>query len=123
MHWLDRKRQCQIDHIIVTLVKRMVPYYENRHNHQIVGLNRKDLAMEHQEEILEHAADIPSDSIQKLDHTQFHIASKSHPGLYHTVDLHRLTCECEDFPRIRFCRHIAAILFHFPELSPQEIDS
>ena len=34
-----------------------------------------------------------------------------------------MTCECEDFPRIRFCRHIAAVLFHFPELSPQEISS
>ena len=49
--------------------------------------------------------------------------SKSRPGLYHAVDLHRLTCECEDFPRIWFCRHIAAVLFHFPELSPREISS
>ena len=45
-HWLDRKRQHWIDHVIVTLVKGMVPYYENRHNRQIVGLNGKDLATE-----------------------------------------------------------------------------
>src|SRR6266851_4416621 len=117
MHWLNGKCQCQIDHIIVTLVKGMVPYYENRHNHQIVGLNRKDLAMEHQEEILEHALDIPSNSIQRFDHMHFHVASKSWPGLYHAVDIHQLTCKCKDFPRIWFCRHIAAILFQFPELS------
>ena len=49
--------------------------------------------------------------------------SKSRPGLYHTVDLHRSTCQCEDFLRILFCRHIAAVLLHFPELSPQEINS
>ncbi len=47
MHWLDRKCQHWIDHVIVTLVKGMVPYYENRHSHQIVGLDRKDLPTEH----------------------------------------------------------------------------
>ena len=109
-HWLDGKCQHRIDHVIVTLVNGMVSYYKNRHKHQIVSLNGKDLVMECQEEILECSADIPSDSIQRLDHTQYRIASKSCPGLYHTVELHRSTCECEDFPRIQFCRHIAAII-------------
>ena len=122
LHWLDGKCQCRIDHIIVTLVKGMVPYYENRHSRQNVGLNGKDLAMEHQKELLEHMVEIPIKSIQKFDDTQFHVTSKSRLGLYHTVDLHQLTCKCEDFPRIHFCRHIAAILFHFPELAPQEIN-
>ena len=121
-HWLYGKRQRRIDHVIVTLVKGMVQYYEDRHSRQNVGLNGKDLAAERRQELLERAAEIPSDSIQKLDHTQFRVASKSRPGLYHAVDLHRSTCECEDFPRIRFCRHIAAVLCHFPELSPQEIN-
>ena len=97
--------------------------YEKRHDRQSVGLDGKDLAGERQQELLERAAEIPSDSIQKFDETQFHVALKSWPGLYHAVDLNRLTCKCEDFPRIQFCRHIAAVLFHFPELSPQEISS
>jgi hypothetical protein len=117
-HWLYRKCQRQIDHVIVTLVTGMVGYYKNKHSHQIVSLDGKDLMAEHRQELLERAAEIPSDSIQKLDHTQFCVASKSQPGLYHTVDLHRSTCQCEDFLRIRFCRHIAAILCHFPKLSP-----
>ena len=62
-HWLDGKCQRWINHVIVTLVKGMVPYYKNRHSHQIVGLDRKDLVMEHQKEILKHMADIPSNSI------------------------------------------------------------
>ena len=122
-YWLDGKRQCWIDHIIVTLMKGMVPMYEKRHDCQSVGLDRKDLAGEQRQELLECMAEIPSDSIQKFDETQFHVALKSRPGLYHAVDLNQLTCECEDFLRIRFCRHIAAVLFHFPELSPQEISS
>ncbi len=122
-HWLDGKHQRQIDHVIVTLVKGMVPLYENKHNRQSVGLDGKDLAAERRQELLERTAEISSESIQNLDDTQFHVASKSRPGLYHAVDLHQSTCQCEDFPRIRFCRHIAAVLLHFPELSPQEIDS
>jgi hypothetical protein len=46
LHWLYRKYQHQIDHVIVTLVNGMVPYYKNRHNCQIVGLNGKDFMME-----------------------------------------------------------------------------
>ena len=87
-HWLDGKRQRWIDHVIVMLVMGMVTYYENRHNHQIVGLNRKDLVAERQEEILECAADIPSDSIQRFDHTHFYVTSRSWPGLYHVVDIY-----------------------------------
>ena len=117
-HWLDGKHQCQIDHIIVTLVKGMVPMYEKKYECQSAGLDGKDLAGEQQQELLEHVAEIPSNSIQKFDETQFHVMSKSQLGSYHAVDLHQSTCECEDFPKIRFCRHITAILFHFPELSP-----
>jgi hypothetical protein len=122
-HWLYGKCQCQIDHVIVTLMKGMVQYYEDRHSRQTVSLNGKDLAVERQQELLECMAEIPSDSIQRLDHTQFHVGSKSQPGLYHAVDLHQSTCKCEDFLRIWFCRHIAAVLCHFPKLSPQEINS
>jgi len=118
LHWLYGKCQRWIDYVFVMLMKGMVQYYEDRHSWQIVSLNGKDLMAEHRQELLECAAEIPSDSIQRLNHTQFHIASKSRPGLYHAVDLHRSTCKCEDFPRIRFCRHIAAVLCHFPELSP-----
>ena len=121
-HWLYRKHQHRIDHIIVTLVMGMVGYYENKHSCQIVGLDGKDLAAERRQELLERAAEIPSESIQKIDDTQFHVASKSRPGLYHSVDLHRSTCQCEDFPRIRFCRHIAAILLLYisPSYPPRK---
>jgi hypothetical protein len=88
LHWLDRKRQRQINHVIVTLVKGMVPYYEHRHSCQIVGLNGKDLAVEHRQKLLKCVAEIPSESIKKVDDTQFHVASKSRLGLYHAVDLH-----------------------------------
>ena len=70
------------------LVMEMVAYYENKYSRQIVSLDGKDLMAERRQELLERAAEIPSKSIQKFDDTQFHVASKSRPGLYHTVDLH-----------------------------------
>jgi hypothetical protein len=39
------------------------------------------------------------------------------------IDLHQLACDCTDFPRIQFCKHIAAIYTHFPHLSPEGIDA
>jgi hypothetical protein len=63
LHWLDRKRQCWIDHVIVMLMKGMVPYYEHRHSRQIDSLNRKDLIAECRQELLEHTVKIPSESI------------------------------------------------------------
>ena len=45
-HWLYGKHQHRIDHVIVMLMKGMVEYYEDRHGHQIVGLDGKDLTAE-----------------------------------------------------------------------------
>ena len=42
-HWLHGKRQRRIDHVIVMLVKGMVPWFEDKHDRQIAGLNGKDL--------------------------------------------------------------------------------
>jgi hypothetical protein len=74
-----------------------------------------------QSQILTSTKDISPDSILQFDHIQFHVASQSRPGAYYAIDLHQSTCDCADFPRIRFCKHIAAIYAHFPHLSPEGI--
>jgi hypothetical protein len=98
----------------------MVLHYEDRHARQSVGLEGPDLLGQRRREILANAENITRDSIQDFgDAFQFHIASLSHPGEYHVVDLHRPICDCEDFPRILFCKHIAAVYVHFPHLNPE----
>ena len=72
-------------------------------------------------QILTSAKDIFWDSILQFNHIQFHIASQSLPGTYYAIDLHQPMCNCADFPRVRFCKHIAAIYAHFPHLSPEGI--
>ena len=102
----------------------MVPFYVTRHLRQIVGLEGPDLTEQRELEILETAIeDIHSDSIQQFDDKSFHVVSNSHPGQFYAINLDQGTCECEDFPRIQFCKHIAAIEVHFPHLFPEAIDS
>jgi hypothetical protein len=99
----------------------MEPHYRCRHDRQAVGLEGLDLAAARRSEILSSAKDILPDSILQFDHIQFHVASRSRPGEYYAIDLQQSTCECADFPRVRFCKHIAAIYAHFPHLSPEGI--
>jgi hypothetical protein len=99
------------------LVNYMEPYYQNRHARQHVGLEGPDLAGKRRREIMASARNITIDSIQQFDPTQFHVASQSRLGVYYAIDLHRATCDCEDYPRIKFCKHIGAIYVHFPHLS------
>jgi len=101
----------------------MEPYYRSRHDRQAVGLEGLDLAAARRREITSSAEDISPDSILQFDHIQFHVASQSRPGEYYAIDLHQPACDCADFPRIRFCKHIAAIYTHFPHLSPEGINS
>ena len=119
-HFLDGKRNRRIDFLIHTLVNEMVPYYQNRHAQQAVGLEGPDLAEKRRRQLLAHAKGSARDSIQQFDSTQFHVASESNPGLYYEIDLNQLTCNCRDFPRSRFCKHLAAIYVHFPHLCPKE---
>lgn len=106
-----------------TLSTGMVPYYQNRQARQDIGLEGPDLAGQRRREILASARHVPIDSILQFDLVQFHVASQSRPGAYYAINLHREICDCPDFPRARFCKHIAAIYVHFPHLSPDKIPS
>jgi hypothetical protein len=73
-----------------------------------------------QEGIKASTCTIPQDSVLNFDFTHFHVTSQSHPGKFYVIDLIQLTCDCSDFLRIRYCKHIAAIEMHFPHLCPEE---
>jgi hypothetical protein len=98
----------------------MNQYYLNRHERQIVGFEGLDLAGDWRWEILTSARNISRDSVLQFNHTQFHVASQSRSGTFHSIDLNLMTCNCQDFPRIWFCKHIAAIHLHFPHLEQSD---
>ena len=95
----------------------MEPYYQCQYDRQAIGLEGRDLVVVWWCQILSSAKDISLDSILQFDHIQFHIASQSHPGEYYAIDLQRSMCDCANFLRVQFCKHIATIYAHFPYLS------
>jgi hypothetical protein len=100
----------------------MVPYYQSQQQRQIVRFEGLDLASVQRWEITASTRAISPDSILQFDHTQFHIASQSRLGAFYLVDLNLSTCDCKDFPRIWFCKHITTIHLHFPHLCFEESD-
>ena len=57
-----------------------------------------------------------TDSIHHVGSTKFNVASQYNPGHHYAIDFTQSTCDCNDFPRIWYCKHIAAIRVHFPQL-------
>jgi hypothetical protein len=100
----------------------MVPYYQSQQLRRITRFEGLDLASVWQQKIIASTRDISEDSILQFDLTQFHVASQSHPGTFYLVNLNLSTCDCQDFPRIRFCKHIAVIHLHFPHLCFEDSD-
>jgi len=89
---------------------------QNRYKRQLVGLEGPDLEEARHEQILESTRNISPDSIHPVSNTEFLVASESNPGHRYPIDLTQSTCDCKDFPRIRLCKHIAAVNEHFPAL-------
>jgi len=120
-HYLGRKRNRRVDYIIKTLVKKFVPDFQIRHKRQAIGLEGLGLGDKRRQQILASARNIPLDSIHQVNNSELFIASESYPGHRYLVDLSDSTydCDCDDFPRIWFCKHIATVNIYFPELFPE----
>jgi len=98
-----------------------VPDFQIQHERQAIRLEGLGLGDKHRQQILASARNIPLDSIHQVNDSELFVASESYPGHRYLVDLSDSTydCDCNDFPRIRFCKHIAAVNIYFPELFPE----
>ena len=96
-----------------------MPEYHNQHERQVLGLEGPDLEAARRRQILASARNISRDSIRQISDAEFSVASETHPDHLYRIDLTKSTCDCSDFPRIRHCKHIAAINVHFPQLYPK----
>jgi len=118
LHYLGGKRNRRVDYIIKTLVKKFVPDFQIRHERQAIGLEGLGLGDKRRQQILASTRNIPLDSIHQVNDSELFVASESYPGHQYLVDLSNSTydCDCDDFLRIWFCKHIAAVNIYFPEL-------
>jgi hypothetical protein len=118
--WLEGKRNRRVDHLIHTLVTEFLPDIEFRHKRQTLGMEGLNLAEKRRRQILKRAPKTPIAKIQKIDDLHFKVQSSNTNRIYQ-INLDTKTCDCSDFPRIRLCKHIAAVVHFFggADLGPQ----
>jgi hypothetical protein len=83
-----------------------------------------DLAEQHCQQILRHALKTPLTQIRKINDLHFEVQSLNSNKSFN-IDLVTTTCSCSDFPHIRLCKHIMAMVHFFggADLGPQPLDN
>ena len=109
---LDGKRNRRVDHLIHTLVNEMLPTYEDHHKRQKLGMQGPNLAEKRWKDILARAPETPLERIKEIAESRFEVQSTSSEKLYE-VNLLTYTCTCLNFPHIKLCKHVAAVVHFF----------
>src|SRR5258708_25320360 len=122
--WLEGKRNRRMDHLVHMLVVEFISDLEMHHKWQELGMHGGDLAEQCCQQILRHAPETPLTQIRKIDDLHFEVQS-SNSNKFHLINLVATTCSCSDFPCIRLCKHIAAVVHFFcgVDLGPQPLDN
>ena len=76
-----------------------------------------NLAKTRCQQILMCTPKTPVEKIRKNDNLHFDVQS-SNSNIIYQVNLGTTTCSCSDFPRVRLCKHIAAVLHFFGGADP-----
>jgi hypothetical protein len=114
------KHNRRLDHLMHTLVERVVPYYALKQRRQDSNFEGLDIKTQKRMAILKRAKNYTEDQIQQVGDSMYTVASELQPARVYDVDVDAYSCSCLDFPLISFCMHIAAVqcLFDEPALSP-----
>src|SRR5229473_5962469 len=115
--WLEGKRNRRVDHLVYTLVVEFISDLEMHHKRQELGMHGGDLAEQRRQQILRRAPETPLTQIRKIDDLHFEVQS-SNSNKFHLINLVTTTCSCSDFPHIRLCKHIAAVVHFFGGVDP-----
>src|SRR5258708_31051970 len=120
--WIEGKRNRRVDHLIHSVVIQYLPDLEIRLKRQERGMEGADLGETRHRQILTRAPKTPLENIRKNDDLHFDVQSSNSNKIY-KVNLGTTSCDCSDFPRIRMCKHIAAVVHFFwvADLVPQDL--
>ncbi len=91
----------------------MIPSYEIIHDHYQLEFKGPNLEVKHCQEILARTLEMNAESICELGSDRFHVQSVMDPLCSYHVDLGNDSCECLDWPRIWFCKHVATVVHFF----------
>lgn len=109
--WLGGKRNQRIDHLIHALIADILPDYVARYDSQMLGFKGPDLAEKRREQIRVRAPEMNAVSIHDLGGggDRFSVESAMDSTRRYLVDLGKESCDCPDWPKVRLCKHIAAV--------------
>ena len=108
--WLGGKRNQRIDHLIHVLIVNMLPDHVARYHSQMLGFKGPDLAEKRREQIRAWAPEMNAGSIHNLGGGDlFSVEPTTDSTRRYQVDLGKLSCDCPDWPKVRLCKHVAAV--------------
>src|SRR5713226_1639100 len=100
------------------LVTQYLPHMEIHHKWQERGMEGANLAETRRQQILMCTPETLVEKIRKNDNLHFDMQS-SNSNIIYQVNLGTTTCSCSDFPHVRLCKHIAAVLHFFGGADPR----
>lgn len=117
---LQGQHNHRIDHLIYTLIRKVVPYFKAKHNHQKHGFEGPNLELKRWKDLHTNTASICLDHILYVDDPMlagktYLIRSQSDPAKQYIINMDAFTCDCPSFPLILFCKHLTAVQYHFKE--------
>lgn len=107
------------------LLTDLLPEIEDRSERQRLGMEGADLSDERKAEICARApTEIPLKLIEQVGEERFLVRSCNQEKFY-SINTMLKTCDCLDFPRVKLCKHLAAVQHHFgiaepPAPTPQQ---
>lgn len=113
---LEGKCNHRMDNLIWTLTNHVIPYYCAKHHCQQFGFEGPNLELQWQKDIEATSHFIKIDNVEEvIQGSHYTVHSQSHPDKHYNVDMDSYTCNCEYFPLISYCKHLAAIQLLFSE--------
>lgn len=114
--FLHGKRNRRLDHLIAVLVRDVCPYFAIRYHRNRLGFEGPTLEMRKHQDIESRGKAIPAASVIIIDEQLVEVQSQTTASVKYQVTISPSTCNCPDFPLIRFCKHIYAAQLKFPQL-------
>jgi hypothetical protein len=111
--FLEGKQNWRTDYLVYKLVMDMIPHYEICHQSQELGFDGSNLAQKLRKEILVRTPEINANSVHAQGDNRYYVQSATDSSRTYLVDLKAQSCDCPDWPRVRLCKHIAAVAHFF----------
>lgn len=114
--FLEGKRNRRLDHLVHVLVNEVMPYYKGKHWRQYFGFEGPDLEISRRRQIGQSAIEIQPDHITEVDDEgQYTVQSQTTKGRSYSVNIEQYTCDCDSYPLVSYCKHLAAVQIHYTE--------